>query len=55
LAAMLVETAPTDVIDERAPGLVAITEYESVQIATSISTGVASERGEDINPASTLP
>jgi hypothetical protein len=55
VAAMLVETTPTDVIDERAPGPVAITEYESVQRATSISTGVASERGEEIIPASTLP
>jgi hypothetical protein len=55
VAAMPVETAPMDVIEERAAGLVAITEYESVQIATSISTGVAPERGEDISPASPLP
>ena len=55
VAAMPVETTPMDVIEERATGVVAITEYESVQIAASISPGVEAERGEDIGSASTSP
>jgi hypothetical protein len=50
-----IETTPMDVIDEPAPGVVAVTEHESVQIATSISTDVQPERGEDISPGGTSP
>jgi hypothetical protein len=38
--AKALETTPMNVIDEPAPGGVAVTEHESVQIATSISTDV---------------
>jgi hypothetical protein len=54
VAAMPIETTPMAVIDEP-PGVVAVTEYESVQIPTSISTDVQPERGEDISPAGTSP
>ena len=50
-----VETTIIDVIDEPAPGVVAVTEYESVQTATSIPTGSEPERGEGIGPAGTSP
>jgi|SRR5262249_31217207 hypothetical protein len=53
--AMPVETAPMDVIEQRATGVVAITGYESVEIATSVSPGVEPERGEDIGSASASP
>jgi hypothetical protein len=55
VAAMPIETTPMDVIDEPAPGVVAVTEYQSVQIPTSISTDVQPERGGDISPAGTSP
>jgi hypothetical protein len=48
-----VPVATIDVIEEPAPGVVAVTEHESVQIATSISTDGQPERGEDISPAGT--
>jgi hypothetical protein len=50
-----IETTPMDVIDEPAPGVVAVTEHESAQIATSISTDVQHQRGEELNPAGTSP
>ena len=44
-----------DVIEEPAPGVVAVTEYESVQAATSIPAGSEPERGEGIGLAGTSP
>ena len=43
--------ATIDVIEEPAPGVVAVTEHESVQMTTSISTDVEPKRAEDISPA----
>ena len=48
---MPVETTIIDVIEETAPGVVAVTEYESVRTAASISAGGEPECGEDIGPA----
>jgi hypothetical protein len=48
---MPVETTIIDVIKEPAPGAVAVTEYGSVQTATSILPGGEPERGEGIAPA----
>jgi hypothetical protein len=53
VVAMSVETTPMDVIEQRVTGVV--TEYESVQIATSVSPVVEPERGEDIGSASASP
>jgi hypothetical protein len=50
---MPVETTIIDVIEEPAPGVIAVTEYESVQTAASISHGGEPERGEGIAPAGT--
>ena len=50
-----IETTPMDVIDEPAPGVAAVTEHESTQIATSISTDVQPEHGEELSPAGTSP
>jgi hypothetical protein len=50
---MPVETTIIDVIEEPAPGVVAVTEYESVRTATSISAGGDPERGEGLSPACT--
>jgi hypothetical protein len=50
-----VETTIIDVIDEPALGVVAVTEYESVQTASSIPTGNEPERGESIGLAGTSP
>ena len=52
-----VETTIIDVIDieEPALGVVAVTEYESVQTATSIPAGSEPERGEGIGLAGTSP
>jgi hypothetical protein len=55
VVAMPVEVTPMDVIEQRATGVVAITEYESVQITTSVSPVVEPERGEDIGSASASP
>src|SRR5262245_236707 len=52
-AQMPVETTVIDVIEKPAPGVVAVTEYESVRTATSISPGGEPERGEAIGPAAT--
>jgi hypothetical protein len=43
---MPVETTIIDVVEELAPGVVVVTEYESVRAATSISSGGEPERGE---------
>ena len=50
-----IEKTPMDVIDEPAPGVLAVTEHESAQIATSVSTDVQPERGEELSPAGTSP
>jgi hypothetical protein len=50
-----VETTIIDVIEEPAPGVVAVTEYESVQTATSIPAGSEPERGEGIGLAGASP
>jgi len=50
-----VETTIIEVIEEPALGVVAVTEYESVQTATSIPTGNEPERGEGIGLAGTSP
>jgi hypothetical protein len=50
-----VETTIIDVIEEPAPGVVAVTEYESVQTTTSIHAGAEPERGEGIGLAGTSP
>jgi hypothetical protein len=42
-----------DVIEEPAPGVLAVTEYESVRTATFISADSEPERGEGIGPAGT--
>jgi hypothetical protein len=48
-----VETTIIDVIEESAPGVVAVTEYESVRTATFNSAGGEPERGEGMAPAGT--
>jgi len=48
-----VKTTIIDVIEEPAPGVVAVTEYESVQTATSIPAGGEPECGEGIGLAGT--
>jgi hypothetical protein len=53
--AKAIETTSMNVIDEPAPGGVAVTEHELVQIATSISTDVQPERSEDVSPAGASP
>ena len=53
VAAKPIETTIIDAIKEPAPGLVAVTEYETVHTAASLSTGAESERGEGIGPVST--
>jgi hypothetical protein len=55
VAATPVEATTIDVIEEPAPGVVAVTEHESVQMTTLISTGVEPKRGEDVSPAGTSP
>jgi hypothetical protein len=45
-----VETTIIDVIEEPVPGVVLVTEYESVQTATPISPSGKPERGEDTGP-----
>ena len=48
-----VKTTIIDVIEKPALGVVAVTEYESVQTATSIPAGGEPERGEGIGLAGT--
>jgi len=43
---MPVETMTIDVIEEPAPGVIAVTEYEAVRMAPSISSDGEPERGE---------
>jgi hypothetical protein len=50
-----VETTIIDVIEQPTPGVVAVTEYESVQTATSIPSGSEPERTEAIGLAGTSP
>jgi hypothetical protein len=54
-AEMPVETTIIDVVEEPAPGVVAVAEYESVRTATSISVSGEPERGEGVGLTSTLP
>jgi hypothetical protein len=46
-----VAAMPVATIEEPAPGMVAVSEHESVQLTPSISTDVQPEVGEDIGPA----
>ena len=46
-----VETTKIDVIDEAAPGVISVKEYDSVRTATSIAPGIEPERGEGVGPA----
>jgi hypothetical protein len=46
VAEVPVETTIIDVIEEPVPGVVVVTEYESVRTATPISPGGEPERGE---------
>ena len=45
-----VEDTIIDVIEEPVPGVVVVTEYESVRTATPISPGGKSERGKGAGP-----
>src|SRR5713101_4587681 len=51
---MPVENTIIDLIEEPVPGVVAVTEYESVRTATSILPAGEPEGGEGIGPAGTL-
>jgi hypothetical protein len=55
VAAIPVKTAAMDMIEQSASGAVAVTERESSQMTTAISTDVELMRGEDISPAGTSP
>jgi hypothetical protein len=46
-----IETAKIDVIDEVAPGVISVKEYDSVRTATAIAPGIEPERGEGVGPA----
>ena len=46
-----VETTKIDVIDEAAPGVISVKEYDSVRTATSVAPGIEPERGEGVGPA----
>jgi hypothetical protein len=48
-----VKTTTINAIEEPVPGVVAVTEYESVQTGTSILLGGERESGEGIGPAGT--
>jgi hypothetical protein len=50
VAAVPVETTIIDVIEEPVPGVLVITEYESVRRATPISPGGRTERGKGTGP-----
>jgi hypothetical protein len=45
-----VENTIVDVIQEPIPGVVVVTEYESVRTATPMSPGSAPEHGEGVGP-----
>ena len=55
MAEMPVETTIIDVIEEPAPGVVTVAEYESVRAAISISTGGEHERGDGTGPTGMVP
>jgi hypothetical protein len=46
-----VEATKIDVIDEAAPGVISVKEYDAVRTATSIAPGIEPERGEGVGPA----
>jgi hypothetical protein len=50
---MSVDATIIDAIEEPAPGVVAVTEYESVWTTTAISAGDEPESGEGVGPAGT--
>jgi hypothetical protein len=50
VAEVPVETTIIDVIEEPVPGVVVVTEYESVRTATPISPGGEAERSEGTGP-----
>jgi hypothetical protein len=50
VAEVPVETTIIDVIEEPVPGVVVVTEYESVRTATPISPGGEAEGGEGTGP-----
>ena len=50
-----VKTTIIDVIEEPGPGVVAVTEYESVQTATAIPAGSEPRRGDGIDHVGTSP
>jgi hypothetical protein len=47
--------ATNSVIEEPAPGVVAVSEHESVQMTPLVSTHVTPKAGEDISPAASSP
>jgi hypothetical protein len=49
----VVETTIIDVVEEPGPGVVAVTEYEAVRMATSISSEGEPERHEGAGPTGT--
>jgi hypothetical protein len=53
VAEVPVKTTIINAIEEPVPGVVAVTEYESVQTGTSILPGGERESGEGIGPAGT--
>jgi hypothetical protein len=55
VAEIPVETTIIDIIETPTPGVVAVTEYESVRTETSIPVGGELERGEGIGLAGTSP
>jgi hypothetical protein len=50
VADVAVETTIIDVIEEPVPGVLVVTEYESVRRVTPILPGGKTERGEGISP-----
>ena len=48
-----IETTIIDIVEEPAPGVMAVTEYESIQMTASISAGDEPEGREAIGPAET--
>lgn len=50
VAEVPIETTIIDVIEEPVPGVVVVTEYESVQTATPISPGRLPKRGKGTGP-----
>ena len=46
-----VEITKIDVIDEAAPGVISVKEYDSVRATTSVAPGIEPERGGGVGPA----